>query len=72
MGQVEISLAVVAVIGLLLIFQRSFWLWLFYAAGLAACFAMIASIIHLQILGAVGFFFLKSICWCIGSAISGV
>ena len=67
MGQVEISLAVVAVI-----VQRSFWLWLFYTAGLAACFAMIASIIHLQILGAVGFFFLKSICWCIGSAISGV
>ena len=70
MGQVEISL--VAVIGLLLIFQRSFWLSLFYAAGLAACFAMIASIIHFQIFGAVGFFFLMSICWCIGSAISGV
>ena len=53
-----------------LIFQRWFWLLAFSISGLAACFALLASIIHFQILGALGFFFLMLICWGITSAIA--
>ncbi|MCG7932216.1 MAG: hypothetical protein ABW104_13740 [Candidatus Thiodiazotropha sp. 6PLUC2] len=31
--------------------------------GLASLFAMLASIIHFQILGALGYFILMAICW---------
>jgi hypothetical protein len=52
------------VVGVLfLITQRWFWLLAFFTAGLASCFAMLASIIYFQILGAVGFFFLMAVCW---------
>jgi len=43
--------------------HRWFWVLVFLTAGLASCFAMLASIIHFQILGAVAFFFLMAVCW---------
>jgi len=53
--------------------QRWFWALLFFVGALASFFAMAASIIHFQILGAVGFFFLMWICWafCVGVATGG-
>ncbi len=68
-GGTIVALALGAV-GLLLLTQRWFWLLVFFTAGLASCFAMLASIIHFQILGAVGFFFLMAICWGILGAIA--
>ena len=65
----EWVLIVLALIALFLITQRWFWLLVFFFAGLASLFAMIASIIHFQILGAIGFFVLMSICWVILVAI---
>ncbi len=62
-------LIILAVIALVLITQRWFWLLVFGFAGLASLFAMLASIIHFQILGALGFFVLMFICWGIFSAI---
>ncbi|MBK5204058.1 MAG: hypothetical protein JJD98_01210 [Polaromonas sp.] len=50
--------------------QRWFW-WLgFSVGGLASCFAMLASIIYFQILGAIGFFFLMCILWGISGMIA--
>jgi hypothetical protein len=51
------------VLALWLITQRWFWMLAFFTGGLASCFAMLASIIYFQILGALGFFFLMAICW---------
>lgn len=48
---------------LVLAFQPWFWLIAFFVAGLAALFAMLASIVHFQILAALGFFFLMFLCW---------
>lgn len=50
-------------LALLLITQRWFWTLVFFFAGLASLFAMIASVIHFQILGALGFFVLMVICF---------
>lgn len=61
---------VLGLIALVLIAQRWFWVLVFFFAGLASLFAMIASIIHFQILGALGFFVLMGICWGILGAIS--
>jgi hypothetical protein len=61
MGTV-IAIAVLAA-GVLLITQRWFWVLGFFTAALASGFAMLASIVHFQILWAVGFFFLMIICW---------
>ena len=49
--------------GLWLITQRWFRSVAFFTGGLASCFAMLASIIHFQIVGALGFFLLMAICW---------
>jgi hypothetical protein len=49
--------------GLALMTHRWFWVLVFFSDGLASCFAMLASTIHFQILGAVGFFFLMAVCW---------
>lgn len=68
MGQIIIG--VVGLLALLLLFQRWFWLLVFWVGGLASFFAMLASIIHFQILGALGFFFLMSICWGISGMIA--
>lgn len=56
-------------VAIYLITRRWFWWLLFFTAGLAACFAMIASIIHFQILAAVGLFFVMMICWGIANGI---
>ncbi len=59
--------------GLILLFlltRHWFWLLTFGLGGLAACFAMIASIIHFQILAARGFFILMFILWGIASAMA--
>ncbi len=61
---------VVGLIALFLITQRWFWLWGFGLGGLASCFAMIASVIHFQILGAIGYFVLMIICWGVAGAIA--
>jgi hypothetical protein len=57
--------------GLALMKQRWFWVLVFFVAGLASCFAMLASIIHFQILGAVSFFFLMAFCWGFAGGIAG-
>jgi hypothetical protein len=50
--------------------HRWFWVLVFLTAGLASCFAMLASIIHFQILGAVAFF-LMAVCWGFAGGIAG-
>jgi hypothetical protein len=47
------------------------WVLVFFIAGLASCFAMLASITHFQIFGAVGFFFLMAVCWGFAGGIAG-
>lgn len=49
-------LIVIFILFFYLIFQRWFWALVFFFCGLGSLFAMIASIIHFQILGALGFF----------------
>ena len=66
----ELIMVVMAILLILLLFQRWFWILVFGLGGLAACFAMLASIIHFQILGAVMFFILMVILWSIAGAIS--
>ena len=61
---------VLGLIALFLITQRWFWVLVFFFSGLASLFAMIASIIHFQILAAIGFFVLMGICWGILGAVS--
>ncbi len=57
----EAVLIFIGILAILLIFQRWFWILVFGLGGLASCFAMLASIIHFQILGAIGFFILMVI-----------
>jgi hypothetical protein len=61
---------VLLLVGLVLATQRWFWVLLFFTGGLAAGFAVLASIIHFQILFAVAMFFLAAICWGIAGAIA--
>jgi hypothetical protein len=56
-------LIVAAAFAIYLMTRLWFWLWLFFLGALASAFATLASIIHFQILGAVGFFILMSVCW---------
>lgn len=53
---------------LALMTQRWFWALVGGLGALASFFAMAASVIHFQILGAMGFFFLMCICGAILSA----
>jgi hypothetical protein len=69
-GSLVVILIIFGIIALVLITQRWFWLLAFGIGGLASIFAMVASIIHFQILGALGFFVLSSVCWNIVGAIS--
>ena len=55
---------------LALMTQRWFWCVALFFASMASLFAMIASIIHFQILGALGFFVLTAICAGILGAVS--
>jgi hypothetical protein len=66
----DLWLIIAGLICLVIVLQRWFWLLVFGISGLAACFALLASIIHFQILGALGFFFLMIICWSIAGAIA--
>jgi hypothetical protein len=50
-------------LGVFLITRAWFWCFVFFLVALSSGFAMLASIIHFQILGAVGFFFLMAIGW---------
>lgn len=50
--------------------QRWFWVLVFFVGALAAGFAMLASIIHFQILAAVGLFFVMMICWGLAAGIA--
>ncbi|MBI4651652.1 hypothetical protein HY745_10285 [Candidatus Desantisbacteria bacterium] len=63
-------LIIVGVVARFLIIQRWFWIIVLFFGGLASLFAMIASIIHFQILGALCFFVLMAICWGILSLIT--
>jgi hypothetical protein len=56
-------------LGIWLLFQPWLWALLFFIGALASFFAMVASVIHFQILGAVGCFFLTGICWAIFTTI---
>jgi hypothetical protein len=49
--------------GVYLATRRWFWFVAFAFGSLASFFAMCASVIHFQILGAVGFFILMFVCW---------
>lgn len=66
----EVILIITGILILLLMLQRWFWVLVFGLGGLASCFSMLASIIHFQILGAIGFFVLMMILWGIASAIA--
>ena len=66
----DVWLIIMALASLALATQRWFWLLLFGISGLAACFALLASIIHFQILGAIGFFFLMLVCWGVTGAVA--
>ena len=48
-----------------LITRRWYWMVTFYFAALASFFAMVASVIHFQIIGAIDFFVLMIICGAI-------
>ena len=63
-------LLIIGLVVLGLFTQRWFWLLVFGIGGLAALFATLASIIHFQILGALGFCFLTLVCFVIASAIA--
>lgn len=56
-----IAVALVAVLALMT--QPWFWLLAFFIGGLASLFALLASIAHFQIIGAIGFFFLMAFCF---------
>jgi|GEM_PF-2808242 len=52
-----------ACIGLILITRVWFWVLAFLLSSIAAFFSMLASIVHLQILGAIGFLLLGILLW---------
>lgn len=56
---------ILGIVALVLITQRWFWILLFGLATLASGFTVIASVIHFQILGAVGFTVLTFLLWAI-------
>lgn len=60
----EAFLAICAgVLGLFVITRAWFWALTFFLCALGAFFSMLASVVHFQILAAIGFFFLASIFW---------
>jgi len=63
-------LIILAVIAIILITQRWFWILAFGLCTLASGFTVIASVIHFQILAAVGFTVLTFILWVITAAIA--
>ena len=69
-GLLGVGLVIVGLLGLYLVTRRWFWSITFFFAALASFFAMVASVIHFQILGAIGFFILMSVCGIILSVIN--
>ena len=65
----EIALTIVAILLIFLAMQRWFWVILFGLGTIASLFSMIASIIHFQILGAIGFLILALILYTVLMAI---
>jgi len=61
----ETILIILAIVALVLITQRWFWILVFSLSTLACVFTVIASVIHFQILAAVGFTVLAFILWAI-------
>ena len=57
-------------VAIFLITQRWFWSLALGLGALAAAFACLASIVHFQILGAIGFFVLACVLWIIYSAVA--
>ena len=58
------------IICFVLIFQRWFWLIALGIGSLAACVAMLASIIHLRFIGATGYMIVMIICWTVAKSIA--
>jgi len=48
-----------------LVFQKGFWIFASWLGMVASFFAMLASIVSFQILGAIGFLFLFGVCYFI-------
>ena len=70
MNTIGILILIVLGIGAIyLMTRRWFWMVAFFFGALASLFSIIASIIHFQILGAVGYFVLMIICWFIFQAL---
>lgn len=67
----QIVLLVLGVAALLLATQRWFWVLVFGLSALAASFSILASIIHFQILAAVGLTVLAVLLWGVTSYIAG-
>jgi len=66
----NIILAIGCILIIYLVTKRWAWILLFGIGALASVFALLASIIHFQILGAVGFFFLAALLASITAALS--
>ena len=66
---VTIVLIGIGALILWLMTKRWFWLLVFGVGGLAAAFTTLACIVHFQIIGALGAFFLTGVCWFIASII---
>jgi hypothetical protein len=68
-GLVKNAIAILVLVALVL-GHRWIWLIAFFSAGAVSLFAAFASIIYLQILATIGFFFLCLTCWVFMVAIS--
>jgi len=66
---IVVAVFISVLVGIYLITRRWFWIWVFFFSGLASLFAMVASVIHFQILPALGFFVLMVVCYFIFAAI---
>ncbi len=78
--EIVITAAVFAFTALIILYQSG-WLWrslcwliviILALSGLAALFSMLASIIHFQILAAVGYFLLTAVLWFGGAFFTGL
>jgi hypothetical protein len=63
----EITIVITLIVAAYLAFQRWFWILAGWLGGIASVFAMLASIISFQILGAMGFLILAGICFFVAS-----